>query len=703
MNKYLKKRHANLGYRIISIFILLAFTMGFVLPPQASFAQSILNLPLPGTMIHTSVRYTPAFIRGMTIYPENPLQFDFIVDIGDDHLQGEALRKESKKLINYFMATLTVPEEEMWVNLSPYEKNRIIAEGLSYTEMGRDMLAQDYMLKQLAASLMYPEEGVGSEFWKRVYAKAQEKFGTTDIPTNTFNKIWIVPEEAVVYVNGNNVFIAESHLNVMLEEDYLSLENNVESTKHGLGNITKDELEEISGISKQILREVLLPEIEKEVNEGKNFANLRQIYSSMILATWYKKNLKESLLGKIYMNQNKIEGIDIEEKDIKDKIYNQYVEAFKKGVYDYIKEDYDLEKQKIIPRKYFSGGLERVPGAREDRTVSRRLSVAQVMAERAHAMVRSDGAMISKQTLELEGGELRTVANVSYIASKAARPDAKIPAIVKNNDKDTTGNLKITNIKPWTIFEVNLKGQARQELIAFAISEKKRFDENGRSVWESMPEEERKKLVDNNQWKEPPADWVGPPRILLMSEEEMQQLEPKLHKTPEGFVIGDNAFALVGDENRTAFENNQADLLDNTGDDQYMRVSGASLARIVVEIDGVKYYVLQGKEKQLTKKGRAHYQPFGGHAYFTKKFMDEKMQEFGIVPENENKADEMAFYMPKRNLSKFLELYDQERATGQWEYFVDAVTFLWPHRFQKCFQIDSLPLLRYIDQILIDH
>ena len=38
-------------------------------------------------------------------------------------------------------------------------------------------------------------------------------------------------------------------------------------------------------------------------------------------------------------------------------IYDQYIEAFKKGAYNYIKEDYDSATQEIIPRKYFSGGM----------------------------------------------------------------------------------------------------------------------------------------------------------------------------------------------------------------------------------------------------------------------------------------------------------------------------------------------------------
>jgi len=44
------------------------------------------------------------------------------------------------------------------VTQSAYEKDRIIPEQLGQTVMGRDMLAQDYILKQLTASLIYPEK-----------------------------------------------------------------------------------------------------------------------------------------------------------------------------------------------------------------------------------------------------------------------------------------------------------------------------------------------------------------------------------------------------------------------------------------------------------------------------------------------------------------------------------------------------------------
>jgi len=358
----IQRKRTTLTYRIFSAFLTLAFVTSSIIPPQRSYAQvlpvippGVLNLPSPGTMVPLSPAFNPPIIKGITIHPENPLLFDFIVHPGDDNLKDQDLEDESTKLIKYFMAALTVPEDQMWVNLSPYEKDRIVPNSLGQTEMGRDLLAQDYLLKQLTASLMYPEDELGSEFWDRVYKKTYEQYGTTEIPLNTFNKIWIMPETASIYENGRSVFVVDSHLKVMLEEDYLALEINKNRDSHGIGNNTITPIE--TGIESEIIREILIPEIEKEVNTGKTFANLRQIYNSVILATWYKQNLKESLLGQVYVDQNKTKGIDIEDKQINAKIYNQYLEAFKVGVYDYIKEDYDPRTNEIIPRKYFSGGV----------------------------------------------------------------------------------------------------------------------------------------------------------------------------------------------------------------------------------------------------------------------------------------------------------------------------------------------------------
>ncbi len=366
MNNYLHFRQKNLGYRILAVFVCFTFIAATLTPPQYAHAQvaptagTVLNLPFPGSMIQSTDAFTPVSLWGITLDPQDPFKFYFTLDKGHTGLSGEDLEAEATQLAKYFLAALTVPEEEMWVNLSPYEKNRIIPQSFGDTEMGRDLLAQDYLLKQLTASLMYPEEDIGENFWERIYAKAYEKYGTTDIPMDTFHKVWIVPERARVVEEGNSAYIVDSYLKVMLEDDYVAAQHN-----RGASLVTRDS--EIKSnlkratrherLATNLIREIIIPEIEREVNEGATFAKLRQIYQSMILATWYKIRMEESLLGQIYVDQNKTKGVDTHDKKINQKIYNQYIAAFQEGVYDYIKEDYDPITQTIVPRKYFSGGF----------------------------------------------------------------------------------------------------------------------------------------------------------------------------------------------------------------------------------------------------------------------------------------------------------------------------------------------------------
>jgi hypothetical protein len=282
----------------------------------------------------------------MTINPENPFLFNFIVDSGNTDFNQDQIKQESNSLVKYFLAAMTVPQDDLWVNLSPYEENRIIPEELGRTELGRDMLAQDYLLKQLSATLMHPEKDLGKKFWKEVRQKVRARFGDIDVTMDTFNKVWIMPEDAAVYEHENTVYITKSRLKIMTEQDYLAVRD---------AGMAESE-DGIALLQNQIIKEIILPEIEREVNEGENFAPIRQIYNSLILAQWYKETVKESLLSKVYVDQNKIKGVDLDDPTVKDQIYAKYIDAFKVGVFNFIKEDYDELRGQVIPRQYFSGG-----------------------------------------------------------------------------------------------------------------------------------------------------------------------------------------------------------------------------------------------------------------------------------------------------------------------------------------------------------
>ena len=168
-------------------------------------------------------------LKAISIDPKDPFKIDFVVDSADQILNQKTGQEQVNLLVKYFLSFLTLPEEDLWVNLSPYEKNHIVTSEFEITNAGRDMLAQDYLLKQLAASLTYPDRQIGKAFWKKVFNRVQTEYGSMDIPVVSFNKVWVVPQRAVVYEENGSAFISESRLKVLTEQDYLSIAKNSKS------------------------------------------------------------------------------------------------------------------------------------------------------------------------------------------------------------------------------------------------------------------------------------------------------------------------------------------------------------------------------------------------------------------------------------------------------------------------------------------
>ncbi|MBF0595426.1 MAG: hypothetical protein HQL22_10745 [Candidatus Omnitrophica bacterium] len=378
--------------RMISLVLIVAVAFS----PTFSYAQSafVSALPEPGTMVMTSDAFVPVLVKGLVIHPDKPLNFDFIVDSGNDSPDQAVVKEQGQKMAQYFLAAITVPEDQLWVNLSPYEKDRVIENELGQTVLGRDMLAQDYILKQLTSSLIYPEKGLGKEFWARVYAEAQAKFGTTDVPVDAFNKVWIMPEKAEVFEKGNAVYVADAKLKVMLDSDRTAMTQNVSDA------VT----DEKAVVAKAVMREIVVPAIEKEVNEGKNFSAIRQVYHAAILAKWYRELIQNTLLADAYVGKNKVSGVTTDEKVLKEEIYQRYIAAYKKGVFNYIKEEVAATGE-TLPRKYFSGGeqFSKIPITRAKNATALGHKVGQ-LSKIDFAMNRvQDSAMTPKMFIGMGG------------------------------------------------------------------------------------------------------------------------------------------------------------------------------------------------------------------------------------------------------------------------------------------------------------
>jgi TIR domain len=226
-------------------------------------------------------------------------ELNFIIDTGESGRESDdSHRAEIQRISSYFYTSLIFKNELLWVNLSAYEADRMLAPELSGTEMGRNLLSQDCMLKRLTASFMHPDSPTGQEYWNAVYAEARCRFGTSKAPVRSFQKVWITASKADVYhsstaddesamkeltagfpPNSNYAFLVAMELDVLCEEDLVA-------KKHG--NATSNNI--IDGdFALDLFRKIVLPKLKEEVNEGEHFAETRKIYSAEILATFLKK------------------------------------------------------------------------------------------------------------------------------------------------------------------------------------------------------------------------------------------------------------------------------------------------------------------------------------------------------------------------------------------------------------------------------
>lgn len=268
--------------KIINTFLSLVFAISCL--GYEAVAYSAESLPLPNQMLNLSVKFDVPVLRGLKLNPDNPFDFQFIVDSPNTK---KIPKRELERLFDYFLTSLTLKEEKFWVNLSPNEKDRIIDDSLVHTQLGKDMLAQDYLLKQLSASLTDPESPVGNEYWKS--AKNYQA-----------NKIWIESNEAELFEHNDIVVINE-----------MSLKVTAESQRY----------------------RALFKSIENDVNTGKNFLRLRQIHSAFVLAAWFKDKFVDTVYDS-YINENKLGELKRFDVSHKYDVFSAYLKSYRNGVYN---------------------------------------------------------------------------------------------------------------------------------------------------------------------------------------------------------------------------------------------------------------------------------------------------------------------------------------------------------------------------------
>ncbi|MFH1198787.1 MAG: histidine phosphatase family protein, partial [Candidatus Omnitrophota bacterium] len=369
--------------KITKIFsFILCFLLLF---EQSGFTQVAGSLDISGYLntlrnSFISDTFRPLHLRYLEYLPENN-SFNLLVDKGDYDvgaplvgalndrvgtrpaptiMPSRKIEDATKNLLDYFFIGLTLPNDSFWVNLRPDSPDNIIDDYLAKTDVGRILLESDLQLKKDTAKFTSPQTTEGKVYWDKLYRRAGELFGSDNITIPTLTRPWIVPDEIIIRQAENNAYIYKATLKVMLEEDYLKRPQTVDQRLQTYS--FKDErFKTLNKYSSELIRELIIPKLTKEINTSKRYASLRQVYYSLILAQWFKSNYGRERSRPFPTNiVNLIDSKDLSNLTSKtpyskSTYFHEYQKSFKDGEYNIQEPTWTLSGKSI--RSYFSGGI----------------------------------------------------------------------------------------------------------------------------------------------------------------------------------------------------------------------------------------------------------------------------------------------------------------------------------------------------------
>ncbi len=347
-------------FKILSILLCLSLLL-----QQTGFAQAVAQLDIASQLsaLHSSFildKFRPLHLRYLQYNPQENT-FRLLLDKGDTkELSDSLLQDTSKTLLKYFLIGVTLPNDTFWVNLRPDSPDNIIDPSLEQTDIGRIMLETDLQLKKDTAGATSPQTPAGKEYWDKLYKKAEELFGSENITIPTLTRPWIVPDEIIVRETSDSVYVYKATLKVMLEQDYLAGDR-VQGTGYSQYEFKDPRLKVLNEYSSQLIRELIIPKLTKEVNSAKRYASLRQVYYSLIMAQWFKARLagKSGQYAGL-INTKDLANLTCKKPYSKDTYFQEYQKSFKDGEYN-IKESVYTPFGQVI-RSYFSGGISDLSG-----------------------------------------------------------------------------------------------------------------------------------------------------------------------------------------------------------------------------------------------------------------------------------------------------------------------------------------------------
>lgn len=211
-----------------------------------------------------------------------------------------------------FITGLAVSNEKFWVNLMPWEPDRIIDEELSQSEVGRIMLEADLQMKKDFCNYINPcDNKMSKDLWDLLDNKREtliqlcmnkypgEIQNKDNIYFRPVTRQWIIPDKVFTYSNDTQIYVINATLTIQSEpvadhSSFVVYNQDVKTLSQGCIDELNRSAKEYGEYFKEMSDNIILPSVIADVNYDDKYENLREVYVALALAQWYKSTIDPS-------------------------------------------------------------------------------------------------------------------------------------------------------------------------------------------------------------------------------------------------------------------------------------------------------------------------------------------------------------------------------------------------------------------------
>ncbi|MET9517618.1 hypothetical protein [Streptomyces sp. NPDC002994] len=194
----------------------------------------------------------------------------------EDRTPGWGGKAKAQMISDAFFTWLALDPSKFWVNLNPDQPDKIMDAKFGKTDAGRVLLEADLEMKRDYADAINPtKRDEADRFWKSM-PKNED-----GVPCFFQVRNWIEPGTAQVREQDGGIYILDAPLRV--KSEYMKMTN----VPPGSFFCDFDEAEK--KWAEQQVNRLIIPEVEKRINNDPAYADLRRVYTARVAAEWIRQ------------------------------------------------------------------------------------------------------------------------------------------------------------------------------------------------------------------------------------------------------------------------------------------------------------------------------------------------------------------------------------------------------------------------------